>query len=69
MMKEYNKKKNTVEVVRNEFHKVKSDCEKKQIYLQDYYAYLDKKLKSGGPGQINMFATLEQYSKGLKEKE
>ena len=58
MMKEYNKKKNSVEVVRGEYQKAKSDCEKKQVYLQEYYAYLDKKLKSGGPGQINMFATL-----------
>ena len=45
------------------------DCEKKRIYLQDYYTYLDKKLKSSGPTNINMFAALDQYSKTLKDKE
>lgn len=69
MMKEFNKKKGGVDAVKGQYQKVKMDCQKKRIYLQDYYTYLDKKLKSSGPTSINMFAALDQYSKGLKDKE
>lgn len=55
--------------MRAEKQKAAQNCEHKKMYLQNYYAHLDNRLKNGSPKSINMFKSLETFQKNLKDRE
>ena len=57
IFKSFDRKKKEIQEMENQFHKVNNETLQKKIYLQQFYQFLDSKLKTG-PQPTSLFSSL-----------